>query len=69
MDACVGRYKFGPNFLFPKGIEVTIRRDGEQLLVFERGEKAIPGAIPIYPESKTKFFTKIDRAQLIFHQE
>jgi len=66
LDAFVGRYEFGPNAMFPKGIDVTIRREGERLVLHERGENAVPGAISIYPESETKFFTKIDHAQLTF---
>ena len=66
LDACAGRFEFGPNSIFPKGIEVTITREGERLIMRERGENAIPGAISIYPESETGFFTKIDRVRLTF---
>ncbi len=66
LDPCVGRYEFGPNSMFPKGIEVTITREGERLILLERGENAVPGAISVYPESNTEFFTKIDPVQLTF---
>jgi D-alanyl-D-alanine-carboxypeptidase/D-alanyl-D-alanine-endopeptidase len=66
LDACVGRYEFGPGAMFPAGIVVTIWRDKDRLIVHEEGENAVPGAISFYPESEASFFTKIDPAQLTF---
>jgi serine-type D-Ala-D-Ala carboxypeptidase/endopeptidase len=66
LDACVGRYDFKPNAMFPSGIMVTIWRDDNRLILHEEGENAVPGAISFYPESEASFFTKIDPAQLTF---
>lgn len=66
LDACAGRYEFAASSMFPKGIEATISREGEQLMLHERGENAVPGAISIYPASETEFFTKIDPVRLTF---
>jgi D-alanyl-D-alanine-carboxypeptidase/D-alanyl-D-alanine-endopeptidase len=66
LDACVGRYEFGPNAMFPAGIIATIWRDEDRLILHEEGDNAVPGAISFYPESEVNFFTKIDPAQLTF---
>jgi hypothetical protein len=66
LDAFVGRYEFAPGSAFPAGIKVRIWREADQLLWQERGRNAIPGAIEIYPESPTSFFTKIDATRLTF---
>jgi hypothetical protein len=66
LDACVGKYKFEPNAMFPAGIIVTIWRDEDRLILHEEGENAVPGAISFYPESEASFFTKIDPARLTF---
>jgi len=66
LDACVGRYEFPPNSALPNGIKVTIWREEDQLLWQERGQNAIPGAIRIYPQSETNFFTTLDASQFTF---
>jgi hypothetical protein len=66
LDACVGKYKFEPNTMFPAGIIATIWRDEDRLILHEEGENAVPGAISFYPESEASFFTKIDPAHLTF---
>ncbi len=45
---------------------MTIWREEDQLLWLERGQNAIPGAIRIYPQSETKFFTTLDDSQFTF---
>jgi len=64
LDACIGRYEFPQNSVFPNGIKVTIWREEDQLLWQERGENAIPGAIRIYPQSEANFFTTLDASQI-----
>jgi D-alanyl-D-alanine-carboxypeptidase/D-alanyl-D-alanine-endopeptidase len=66
LDACVGQYECGPGPVFTAGIKVTISRDGDRLVLHEEGVNAAPGAIGLYPESETNFFTKIDSARLVF---
>lgn len=52
----VGKYEFTPNF----SINVTL--DGDQLMTQATNQ----GAIPVFPESETKFFLKVVDAQLEF---
>jgi hypothetical protein len=66
LEAFVGRYEFAPNSVFPAGIQATVWRSADQLFWQERGENAISGALEIYPESQTTFFTRIDDARLTF---
>jgi len=70
LDALVGRYEFEPSASFPAEPKVRIWREGSQLLWQEVSQNAaLPGAIEIYPESPTSFFTKIDAAQLAFNKD
>jgi hypothetical protein len=67
LDPCVGRYEFPPNPGTPKGGIVRISREGDQLVWRATGENFVPGAIYLYPETETNFFTKLfDNAQLTF---
>jgi hypothetical protein len=66
LEACVGRYEFAPSAKTADGIEVTIHREGDQLLWSALGKNAIPGPFSIYPESETNFFLKISGGQLTF---
>jgi pimeloyl-ACP methyl ester carboxylesterase len=65
-DACVGQYEFPPDNVFPNGMNLTIRRQGEQLVGQALGRHVYQGAFDIYPESETNFFLKANGAQLIF---
>ncbi len=53
-----GRYELAPGFV------LTISRDGQQLTALATGQDALP----IYPESETKFFYKVVDAQLVFNK-
>jgi hypothetical protein len=64
-EACVGQFQFAPDNVFPSGMKLTIRRQGEQLIGQAAGRHVLPGAFVIYPESETNFFL-INGAQLIF---
>ena len=66
LDAIVGHYQFAPKAPFSTGGNVTIRREGDQFVCQVWGENAIRGAFGIYPESETKFFIKLNGAQLTF---
>ena len=68
LDACVGRYEFAPDAVFPTGMKLTIWREGDQLVgqAWGAGENFLHGAFDIYPESETNFFDKIICAQLTF---
>jgi serine-type D-Ala-D-Ala carboxypeptidase/endopeptidase len=67
LEPCVGQYEFSPSPEIPKGGTVTVSREGDQLVWRARGENLVPGAIYLYPESETNFFTQIyDNAQLTF---
>lgn len=59
LDVHVGRYQLAP------GVLVSISRRGEQLLAQVTGQPALP----IFPESKTRFFYKVVPAVIVFHQD
>jgi hypothetical protein len=40
-DACVGQYEFGPDAVFPSGMKLTIRRQGDQLIAQCQGRGLI----------------------------
>jgi serine-type D-Ala-D-Ala carboxypeptidase/endopeptidase len=66
LDACVGQYEFAPDVAFPTGINLTIWRQGDQLVGQAMGRNGGGGEFEIYPESETDFFLKINGAQLTF---
>ena len=66
LDACVGQYGFPPDVAFPTGIELTIRRQGDQLVGQAAGDNGGGGEFDMYPESETDFFLKINGARLTF---
>jgi len=66
LEACVGQYGFPPDVAFPTGIELTIRRQGDQLAGQAVGKNGDGGEFEMYPESETDFFLKINGAQLTF---
>jgi hypothetical protein len=53
LDACVGRYEFATN-----GMDLTLRRQGDQLISQAWVEDETDGPVDVYPESETKFFDK-----------
>lgn len=55
-DACVGQYEFPPDRLFPKGIKLAIRRQGERLVGQALEGKRSWGAFEVYPLSETDFY-------------
>jgi hypothetical protein len=69
LDVFVGHYEFAPSAVHATGIKVKVWREADQLLWQERGENAIPGAVELYPESQTSFFTKMDAARLTFNKD
>ena len=66
LDACIGEYEIAPDNVFGTGTKVTIRRNGDHLVWQALGGDALRGALDVYPESETKFFLKINGAQLTF---
>jgi hypothetical protein len=66
LDAIVGRYVFSPDAISPKGFQLTIWREGNQLMGQTSGEKVVPGAFEVFPESATTFFLRINHARLVF---
>ena len=69
LDACVGRYEIAPGAAFPKGLKVTVWREGAQLLGRAQhpgGDRVLLGAFPLFPESETNFFEKLTGAQFRF---
>ena len=66
LDACVGQYGFPPDVAFPTGIELTIRRQGDQLVGQAADDNGGGGEFDMYPESETDFFLKINGARLTF---
>lgn len=64
-DACVGRYEFAPDNVFPSGLKLTIRREGERLIGQALGRRVYPGEFDIYAESETNFFLT-NGVELIF---
>jgi CubicO group peptidase (beta-lactamase class C family) len=57
-DAYVGDYELAPNFI------MTVTREGDKLMVQPTGQ----GKSEIFPESETKFFSKVVNAQLVFNK-
>ena len=66
LDACVGGYEFAPDGVSTAGIKMTIRREGDRLLVQAWGQNVIRGAIDFDPESEADFFDKIYGLRLTF---
>jgi hypothetical protein len=66
LDACVGRYAFPSNSVFPAGVIATIWREGDRLAGSVGGSNTMRGVFDIYPESHTNFFLTLDGAQLLF---
>ena len=66
-NACVGHYEFAPDAVFPTGMKLTIRQQGDQLVGQVWGSKnLLQGAFNIYPESETNFLCTINGAQFTF---
>ncbi len=57
-DAYVGDYQLAPNFI------MTVTKEGDQLMLQPTGQ----GKSEIFPESETKFFSKIVNAQIVFNK-
>jgi CubicO group peptidase (beta-lactamase class C family) len=68
LDACAGYYELAPPGASAPGINVTIWREGDQLLWQARGRNVVPGPFNVYPESPTNFFLKISGGQLTFNK-
>lgn len=69
LDACVGHYEVAPGPAFPKGLKVTIWREGARLLGRAQhagGDRVLLGAFPLFPESETNYFEKLTGAQFRF---
>ena len=64
-DACLGKYDFAPDNVFPSGLKLTIRREGERLIGRAVGRHVYAGEFDIYPESDINFFLT-NGVQLIF---
>ncbi len=56
LDGYVGDYQLAPNFI------LTVTRDGTRMITQATGQ----GKIEIFPESQTKFFTKVMEASITF---
>jgi CubicO group peptidase (beta-lactamase class C family) len=56
LDGYVGDYQLAPNFI------LTVTRDGNRMITQATGQ----GRIEIFPESQTKFFTKVMEASITF---
>jgi CubicO group peptidase (beta-lactamase class C family) len=57
-DAYVGEYQLAPNFT------MTVTKEGDQLMVLPTGQSKSQ----IFPESETKFFSKVVNAQIVFNK-
>ena len=66
-DDYVGRYEFAPDGLFADGLNLTIRRQGDQLAAEASDKNGGLGAVDIYPESETNFFFTIG-VRLLFNR-
>jgi hypothetical protein len=55
-DAYAGQYEFAPDDVFPDGIKLTIRRQGDRLVGQASDKNGGWGAFEVYPESETNFF-------------
>jgi len=56
LDKYVGSYELAPNFI------LTVTRDGTRMITQATGQQKIE----IFPESQTKFFTKVMEASITF---
>jgi pimeloyl-ACP methyl ester carboxylesterase len=65
-DACVGQYEFAPDAGFPSGMELTIRREGDQLIAQCQGRGVYRSPFHIYPQSETNFLATFSGAQFTF---
>jgi hypothetical protein len=80
LDSYIGQYEFAPDLFFPKGIILSIQRQGDQLTGralsktagSALGSNSISaagariGAFDIFPESETNFFLSIIGTSLTF---
>ena len=67
LDSYVGHYEFAPHAMaLPAGMELTIWREGDQLIAQAKGQDAVQGPFEIFPEAETCFFLKISGARLKF---
>jgi CubicO group peptidase (beta-lactamase class C family) len=57
-DTYVGDYQLAPNFI------MTVTKEGDKLMVQATGQ----GKSEIFPESETKFFSKVVDAQIVFNK-
>ncbi len=55
-DSCVGEYEFAADDLFPEGIKLNIRRQGDGLVGHASNTNSNWGAFEVYPLSETNFF-------------
>jgi serine-type D-Ala-D-Ala carboxypeptidase/endopeptidase len=58
-DACAGTYEFDPDELFPDGIRLTLRRQGDQLIGEASDKNGSLGALDIFAESETNLYASI----------
>ncbi len=56
LDACVGQYEFAPDDLFPDGIKLTLRRQGDDLVGQAADKNGRWGTFEVFPLSETDFF-------------
>lgn len=68
LDVLAGNYEFPPNGTYPKGLKLTIWREGDQLIGQFSGENALDGAFDVYPASGTDFFITVDGSHLTFRK-
>ena len=61
LDACAGEYQFEA-----ERFSVTLRREGDHLVGWGRGEKVVKGEFGVFPESETKFFLELDGEEVTF---
>ena len=59
LDGYVGDYQLAPNFI------LTVTREGTRMITQATGQ----GKIEIFPESQTRFFTKVMEAQITFETD
>jgi hypothetical protein len=64
-DGYLGRYEFAPDELFPDGLNVTLRRQGDQLTAEGSNKNGDLGVVDIFPTSETNFLLTIG-VDLIF---
>ena len=68
LDVLAGNYEFAPSAPYPKGLKLTIWREGDQLIGQFSGENALQGAFDVDPASETDFFITIDGSHLTFRK-